>query len=249
MMKRKTITKKLRFEIFKRDGFKCAYCGKEPPNTVLEIDHIEPVSKGGEDDINNYITACFDCNRGKSNVKLSKIPPQVIENLDTLREKEEQISEYRKFIKKIERREKKDIEDVAKVYSDYYKEWELTEKFKKRSVRMFLRQLPKHEVEDAMRLAIEKFPHYCDEDTTKYFCGICWRRIKRDEINYKIRILWQNLSSKYQRGIGYLNEQDIEYIKDIPLETLEEYMIKALSERSSSYWKEFMSLLENDGLF
>ena len=60
-----SITKKLRFEVFKRDGFKCAYCGKNPPQVTLEVDHIDPKSKGGKDDINNLVSACFDCNRGK----------------------------------------------------------------------------------------------------------------------------------------------------------------------------------------
>jgi len=62
------ITKKIRFEVFKRDGFKCAYCGKSPPQITLEVDHIDPRSKGGKDDINNLLTACFDCNRGKRNI-------------------------------------------------------------------------------------------------------------------------------------------------------------------------------------
>lgn len=32
---------------------------------MLEVDHIIPKSKGGKETINNLITACFDCNRGK----------------------------------------------------------------------------------------------------------------------------------------------------------------------------------------
>ena len=43
------ISKKLRFEVFKRDGFQCAYCGKTPPEVSLEVDHIQPKSKKGKD--------------------------------------------------------------------------------------------------------------------------------------------------------------------------------------------------------
>ena len=82
------ISKKLRFEVFKRDGFKCAYCGETPPEVVLEVDHIDPKSKGGSNDINNLITACFACNRGKRNISLNKIPRKISENLEILKLKE-----------------------------------------------------------------------------------------------------------------------------------------------------------------
>jgi len=70
-MERKAVSKKNRFEVFKRDSFTCQYCGKSAPNIVLEIDHIIPVSKGGDNKILNLITSCFDCNRGKSNRQLN----------------------------------------------------------------------------------------------------------------------------------------------------------------------------------
>lgn len=69
--KRKAIPKKkVRFEVFKRDSFTCQYCGRKAPDVLLVIDHIEPVSKGGTDDILNLISACKDCNAGKSDRKL-----------------------------------------------------------------------------------------------------------------------------------------------------------------------------------
>jgi 5-methylcytosine-specific restriction endonuclease McrA len=40
---RKTISKKTRFEVFKRDKFTCQFCGNEAPNVILEIDHLKPV--------------------------------------------------------------------------------------------------------------------------------------------------------------------------------------------------------------
>ncbi|MCK4795228.1 MAG: HNH endonuclease [Desulfobacteraceae bacterium] len=49
--KRKAISKKLRFEVFKRDSFTCQYCGRKSPDVLLEIDHIKPVSKEGKNDI------------------------------------------------------------------------------------------------------------------------------------------------------------------------------------------------------
>ena len=60
--KRKNISKKIRFEIFKRDKFTCQYCGQEAPDVVLNVDHINPVKNGGDNNITNLITSCFDCN-------------------------------------------------------------------------------------------------------------------------------------------------------------------------------------------
>jgi hypothetical protein len=63
--KRQTLSKKLRFEVFKRDDFTCQYCGAQPPAVVLEVDHIHPVVEGGSNNQENLITACDHCNRGK----------------------------------------------------------------------------------------------------------------------------------------------------------------------------------------
>ncbi len=65
-MARKSVSKGLRFSIFRRDGFTCGYCGRRPPEAVLVIDHVVPVIKGGTNDEENLVTSCFDCNAGKS---------------------------------------------------------------------------------------------------------------------------------------------------------------------------------------
>jgi hypothetical protein len=68
---RTSLSKTLRFEVFKRDSFTCQYCGRKAPDVLLEADHIEPVAKGGSDDFLNLVTACKDCNSGKSDKRLS----------------------------------------------------------------------------------------------------------------------------------------------------------------------------------
>lgn len=44
---------------------KCAYCGAE--NVPLEVEHIQPRSKGGSDRVSNLALACHPCNQGKGN--------------------------------------------------------------------------------------------------------------------------------------------------------------------------------------
>ena len=179
--KRKSLSKKIRFEVFKRDGFRCAYCGQSPPSVVLEVDHIEPVSKGGTDDLSNLITSCFDCNRGKTDIPLSKIPSKLVENIEVLKEKESQLKEYSKLIAAIKRRERRDIEAVTKIFKNNFEGHTLTDNFKNGSLLKFLKKLPRHEVEDSMNAACLRIQDM--DDAIKYFCGICWNKIKKGREN------------------------------------------------------------------
>ena len=82
-MARKTLSKKLRFDVFKRDGFKCQYCGITPEKEILQVDHIIPVAEGGENDIDNLITSCPNCNNqiDYMNLQPSHLPYQMVKNL------------------------------------------------------------------------------------------------------------------------------------------------------------------------
>lgn len=64
----------LRFLTFSRDEFTCKYCGRTPleDKVKLQCDHIVPVSRGGKDVLSNLITACEDCNQGKTDSMLVK---------------------------------------------------------------------------------------------------------------------------------------------------------------------------------
>ena len=66
----KSISDKLRYQVLRRDNFKCCACGASPakdPSVELHIDHIIPWSKGGENTAENLQTLCSKCNLGKSN--------------------------------------------------------------------------------------------------------------------------------------------------------------------------------------
>lgn len=63
------ISDKLRYQVLKRDNFRCCACGASPAkdsSVELHIDHIVPWSKGGETVIDNLQTLCSKCNLGKS---------------------------------------------------------------------------------------------------------------------------------------------------------------------------------------
>src|SRR4030043_480750 len=109
-----TVSLKLRFEVFKRDGFTCQYCGRKTPEIILELEHVIPISKGGTDELDNLITSCFECNRGKGVSLLDTIlkDKDIHEETVLLAEKEFQLAEYNYIKKKIRARENKEIEEL-----------------------------------------------------------------------------------------------------------------------------------------
>jgi 5-methylcytosine-specific restriction endonuclease McrA len=68
---RGTIAVGLRFDVFIRDQFRCRYCGVSVDDgAILHADHVIPESKGGPTTMENLVTACIDCNLGKSDKDL-----------------------------------------------------------------------------------------------------------------------------------------------------------------------------------
>ena len=115
--KRKNISKKTRFEVFKRDNFTCQYCGRSAPDVILEIDHINPIKNGGDNNILNLITSCFDCNRGKGKRKLTdneEIKIQ-IEQLKEINKKREQLEMLLKWKKELESFDDEQVDKIEEL--------------------------------------------------------------------------------------------------------------------------------------
>lgn len=62
------VTKRTRFEVLRRDNHTCQYCGAKAPDVTMHIDHVMPVALGGDDKPGNLVTACKDCNAGKTSI-------------------------------------------------------------------------------------------------------------------------------------------------------------------------------------
>jgi len=95
-IKRKPIPASLRFDVLEKDNFTCQYCGAKTTdeNVLLEVDHIIPISKGGDNNIENLITSCKKCNIGKSAKKLGAkkrltLRQKEIKELEQKREQQE----------------------------------------------------------------------------------------------------------------------------------------------------------------
>lgn len=61
-----SVSKRLRFEILRRDNHTCRYCGASAPDVKLVVDHVLPDALGGRSEPSNLVTACEPCNSGKS---------------------------------------------------------------------------------------------------------------------------------------------------------------------------------------
>lgn len=85
--------------------------------------------------------------------------------------------EYRKIVDKIRKREKKDWTKISDIFSDTFEGYRLSDQFMEVSLKKFLEHLPIHEVEDAMAIACRKKSNN-HNIAIKYFCGICWHKIK-----------------------------------------------------------------------
>lgn len=179
MAERKPISKKLRFEIFKRDSFKCQYCGKSAPDVVLEIDHIIPVAHGGTNDIENLVTACRECNSGKgarelTDEALANIQKAQLDDIAERREQAEMLTEWKRVQLELVAGQLEAID----AYLITVTGTALTED-NKRQLRIQLRRFGFQEVYTSTEIAFEKY--YNDtakswEDAFNKIGGICYNR-------------------------------------------------------------------------
>jgi len=178
---RKALSKKLRFDVFKRDGFECVYCGATPPGVLLHVDHVVPVAAGGGNEIDNLVTACQPCNLGKSATPLSVVPKSLKEKAADAQELEDQVQGYQSVLAAMRERVEEQAWQVAYVFNDVFspgcatfgRDWFM-------SIKRFVERLGLHETLVAMEIATTKKGH-SKTQCFKYFCGICWSKIKQAE--------------------------------------------------------------------
>jgi DNA-directed RNA polymerase subunit RPC12/RpoP len=172
---RKALSKKVRFEVFKRDGFVCQYCGNHPPAVLLQVDHITPVKLGGTNDMDNLITSCQPCNAGKTATPLSVVPQSLADKAAEVADREEQIRGYNAVMAGRRERIEEEAWQVAEAMVPDARDGYPRDRFT--SIKMFLTRLSFDEVYEASDIARSKVP-YNKTAMFKYFCGVCWKKIK-----------------------------------------------------------------------
>lgn len=177
--RRKPISRRLRFEILRRDNNTCRYC--HATDTALTIDHVVPVALGGTDDPANLVAACSDCNAGKSS---SSPDAALVEQVtdDALR-----WSAAMQVAAGLMQDQLQEEWDYAAALDDEWSGW--TCGYDKRpvprpsdwreSANAWRRAgLPVELMVDAARRALGN-TKVGPGDTWKYFCGIAWKRITK----------------------------------------------------------------------
>lgn len=165
-----SISKKTRFEVFKRDGFKCQYCGRSAPEVILHVDHIQPVAKGGEDDIMNLITSCFDCNMGKSDrllsdeTALAKRKKQ-LDDLNERREQLEMLMEWQRGLMDLQ----DDTADKAASHFESLIEYQYDiQDNGKAELKVWIRKFGLAEVLEVAQISVDQYAKRDPEDSTKF---------------------------------------------------------------------------------
>ncbi len=259
---RKSISKKLRFEVFKRDKFQCQYCGKYAPDVVLNVDHINPVANGGSNDLVNLITSCFDCNQGKKARLLSDdtLVQKQRKQLKLLQERREQLElmlDWKKSLTNF------DIEKVRMI-SDYWASLMTPYSLNKNGHKLLEQLMKKFSFEDilaAIDIANEKYLRYDNEgnivkesveEAFNKVGGICTFK-KMSKINQKlayVKGICRNRFSYWDARKGsiilnnYINAlknygwSDKQIINDIENEVIPQ-------TKEANNWSQWRNLIEN----
>lgn len=178
MLRRKGLSKKIRFEVFKRDLFTCQYCGRKAPDVLLEVDHIEPVSKGGTDDILNLISSCKECNAGKSDRALSDtaVLDRRRQQLEELQERREQIEMMFEWQRGLLDLDDEVIDKLSAFWSEQAPGYHLNENGMK-GLKRLKKRFEVDEIMPAMKIAAEQYLEYDDGGLTKESVEYAWKKV------------------------------------------------------------------------
>jgi hypothetical protein len=193
MTDRKTLSKKTRFEIFKRDSFTCQYCGKSAPDVILQVDHIMPVSKGGENEITNLITACYLCNQGKRDILLDDdaVIAKRKKQLDELQERREQIEMMYEWQSGLADLDSEQVGVVCKLFSELISGYSINENGQE-YLKKVITKYGLSEVLESLRISTNQYLELRDGKTTpesvtkayEYIEKICRNRKRIKEKPY-----------------------------------------------------------------
>ncbi len=190
MTDRTPLSKRTRFEVFKRDGFKCCYCGRKPPEAVLVVDHVIAVADGGSDEYDNLTTSCWDCNAGKGAVPLGAVQPAfdemaVLEAIQEMTERRMFLQTHLSAAQALRQDHDAAMKSAREHWLDLMQPMGNYTGFEARSIDTFLRMgLVLEDMTTAMDIvAAEAAMDATLSSMWKYFCKLCWETIRASRGN------------------------------------------------------------------
>lgn len=175
------VSKRLRYEILRRDNHACRYCGKVAPDVELRVDHVVPVALGGSDDPSNLVAACEPCNTGKSSSSpdaalVADISADAFRWNRAMKEAAEfLLAEFR------------EREDLRERFLAKWNQWTTGSSYRpqnlpldagwRHSIDNFMAAgLPLEMLFECVDAAMAA-KHVTPENTFRYMCGIAWKKV------------------------------------------------------------------------
>jgi 5-methylcytosine-specific restriction endonuclease McrA len=246
MAKRKTLSAKTRFEVFKRDKFTCQYCGEAAPKVVLHVDHVKPVAGGGDNNILNLITACQDCNGGKGARRLddgSEVQKQQAQlaDLQARREQIEMMLQWREALKS----EKQDAAEIVAREINKYCYRQVNDNGRL-NIRRWLKRFPLEAVLDAVNTSFDQYLSFNQEkvdtgDWEKAFLkvpAIAAISLKAKEKPYLPRLFYIQgiLRKRFRDDLLMIDDLERCAAAGATVESLEECAKRAKSIAQFRFW-------------
>jgi hypothetical protein len=172
------VSRRLRYEVLRRDDFTCRYCGGKAPDVELEVDHVQPTTLGGSDEPSNLATACAGCNAGKSSISPDS---PIVEGVsdDALR-----WARAMEMAAEIASREAGRMEGFCAAFVSEWEDWKTPDGATtplpagwERSIGMWIRAgLSQRDIHLGIPIVMEKRMN--DTKRWRYFCGVMWRKLE-----------------------------------------------------------------------
>jgi hypothetical protein len=169
------VRKRLRYEIFRRDNHTCRYCGAKAPEVKITVDHVLPVVLGGTDTPENLVTACSDCNSGKTST--TPDAPLVADvSEDALR--------WAVAMARSSEEAMEDSQAQEKTHKAFLKAWkkhggvqsDLPDNWRGSLGNLIAAGLPLEALTECVNIAFDQ-KHVYDRNRFKYTCGVAWRKV------------------------------------------------------------------------
>lgn len=166
------VTKRCRFEVLRRDGHACRYCGQCAPDVKLTVDHVVPKALGGKDEPSNLVAACVDCNAGKSSSSPDAAMVDEVRE-DALKHAERVRQAYAVLVESLGGKDDY-ISDFLEAWPDKH----ATANWRGSIAEFWRMGVPIELVQDAIDIASSKPYVEPGAPRFKYMCGVLWNQIE-----------------------------------------------------------------------